>query len=992
VDTDELKCTECGQPLPPDAPPGICPACAFSLALASDQEIETEATVKMLVGPHEFSTRRPRSSSILWPISRFGHWPFIILFIVLTVYTLGRIAWSQTHPKPSLLIDRGLHVIFDLDDYGVQPDSQLTEVNGVPVNEFADVNKALVPDALGRFEMVFERPNGESNKVTWLPFSPTLAFHVEPPGELTLEPGDSFPQLPLGLNEKIVAVNGMKLEEIVEKGLVAEDLVGLRTRFSLGDSNGNPTGVEFVVQRFPWSLYWGRYAAGIALGVVGITGFGLRPASRSAQTFLIFCLYLSVWWFSRAIPMYNKLFVERMVYMSLQAFIIVPSILFLFTFTPLRSRFRALPRWMVGAAVIALVLLITNMVIDWRAAALGFMTRWVFLVWACLMLAFIIISVSVDFFLGLRGRNLNPTDKQRANVIRLGILAGFLPLGIHTAVRFFFDPHNYAFFAEITVLLFPVIILYAIVRHNLLNLNELVREGVLYSLLLIGISASYAAFAGFVTPFVDEKLGAEYGWVRASLVASIVFVAFPVHSRARKLLDSRMSQVPKEYETFISDLEKVDSHAAPLEYCQYAVEHLVQITGSQSILMLTHFENRGGWSISAVRPSARSGQTIARCTLLLKVLEVARQPIFRDDLLENDNYQDHRDSLIDGISSLDAEVLLPLVGRDRVVGAIALGAKKRNKNYTGAELRSLMRIADQIALRIADTWDRPESMVGKRIVDMIPFYPETIGPYEIDGVLGQGGMSHVLLGHTDEHHVALKFANRMVQSSPRQMERFHREASAIQRVDHPNVVKVLEVDWYGSEPYIVMEYFEQGSVDQLLVGRAGMDEVEALKVIVDTAKGLKAALEQNIVHRDIKPRNLFIGDDGTVKVGDFGLALLEDMPSLTTAGEIFGTPEYISPEIATGERAHWRSDQYALGITLYHLLTGHCPFTAEKFDAVLYQHIHKAVPDVRVRRKDIRQPINTLIKRMLAKDPDARFGSYDILIDALDQASQHVDA
>jgi len=208
----------------------------------------------------------------------------------------------------------------------------------------------------------------------------------------------------------------------------------------------------------------------------------------------------------------------------------------------------------------------------------------------------------------------------------------------------------------------------------------------------------------------------------------------------------------------------------------------------------------------------------------------------------------------------------------------------------------------------------------------------------------------------------------------------------MQKIEHPNVVSIYEVGQEGHEPFIALEYFPDGSLDDRMKRSAAMSEREALRFIIEAANGLAAAFEQGIIHRDIKPKNLFITSDHALKVGDFGLAHLADAQTLTQSGEMFGTPHYMSPEIIRGERATWLSDQYALGVTLYEMLTGSHPYPADAIEAVVYRHLHAPVPDARRKRKDVSQETAVLARRMMAKRPNNRFESYETMISALGRA------
>lgn len=153
---------------------------------------------------------------------------------------------------------------------------------------------------------------------------------------------------------------------------------------------------------------------------------------------------------------------------------------------------------------------------------------------------------------------------------------------------------------------------------------------------------------------------------------------------------------------------------------------------------------------------------------------------------------------------------------------------------------------------------------------------------------------------------------------------------------------------------------------------------------------MNCALAAGIIHRDIKPKNLFLDQNNIIKIGDFGLAKLGDAVTITGTGDIFGTPDYMAPEIFQGNRATWKSDQFALRVTLYEILAGTRPFHAENVEALIYQYVHSTVPDIRKRRKEIGDETMNVILRMMSKSPYERFDSYEDLIDALESIMKRI--
>jgi len=248
------------------------------------------------------------------------------------------------------------------------------------------------------------------------------------------------------------------------------------------------------------------------------------------------------------------------------------------------------------------------------------------------------------------------------------------------------------------------------------------------------------------------------------------------------------------------------------------------------------------------------------------------------------------------------------------------------------------------------------------------------GRYRLGGSLGRGGFSEV---HSAEDGVldrvvAVKLLAGAA-GQPDRARRFDREARALARLSHPNVVAVYDAGLDGPDAYVVMELLAGPSLAELLAGRGPLPVPEAVRYARQAAAALAAAHALGIVHRDIKPGNLVLTADGTVKVVDFGIAALGfGMATFTATGTSLGTPAYLSPEQAAGRPAGPASDLYSLGCVLFALLTGEPPFAAEHPVAVVHQHLTAVPPSARARRPEVPPQVDALLAALLAKDPADR--------------------
>ncbi len=257
-----------------------------------------------------------------------------------------------------------------------------------------------------------------------------------------------------------------------------------------------------------------------------------------------------------------------------------------------------------------------------------------------------------------------------------------------------------------------------------------------------------------------------------------------------------------------------------------------------------------------------------------------------------------------------------------------------------------------------------------------------IGPYRIEGVIGAGSMGDVFRAVDVglNRGVAVKILSERHRESNELRARFTREGRAVAAISHPNVVQVFATGTYQDRPYIAMELLEGTDLASAVDARGPLPALTAARAILDAARGLNAAARAGLIHRDVKPSNLVLLASGRVKVTDFGLAKPVDPgsePSLTALGVVVGTPDYIAPEQARGETIDERVDLYALGGTLYFLLTGIPPFRTgvpleDKYLKVVARHLKNPPPDARDRNPSADPTLAELARRLLSKKPAER--------------------
>ena len=289
-----------------------------------------------------------------------------------------------------------------------------------------------------------------------------------------------------------------------------------------------------------------------------------------------------------------------------------------------------------------------------------------------------------------------------------------------------------------------------------------------------------------------------------------------------------------------------------------------------------------------------------------------------------------------------------------------------------------------------------QSLLTQHVVDQLmadveqSFGPKTIAGFRIVAQLGQGGMGAVYkaVQESVEREVALKVLAPHFAKSPQAGDRFLREARTAGKVNHPNVISIIDVGKEQGQYYMALELVTGGDAEQLCHKHGGfLPEQRALEIIRDASKGLQAIHHAGLVHRDIKPANIFISEDGTAKLADLGLARSEaGEDRMTQTGATVGTPAYMSPEQAEGvEDLDIRSDIYALGATLYAMVCGEPPYTGNSAWAVVAKAINDPVPDPSLVNQQLSTVCVELIHDCMNKDRNARIADPEQLLQRVEQ-------
>lgn len=247
--------------------------------------------------------------------------------------------------------------------------------------------------------------------------------------------------------------------------------------------------------------------------------------------------------------------------------------------------------------------------------------------------------------------------------------------------------------------------------------------------------------------------------------------------------------------------------------------------------------------------------------------------------------------------------------------------------------------------------------------------------YQIIRTIGEGGMANVYLAYDTilDRNVAVKILRGDLADDEKFVRRFQREAIAASSLVHPNIVGMYDVGEDNGRYFIVMEYIDGKTLKSLIKRRGALTIPEVIDIMLQLTEGIACAHDSYIIHRDIKPQNVMILDDGTVKITDFGIAMALNSNELTQTNSVMGSVHYLPPEQANGSGSTIKSDIYSLGILMFELLTGKLPFKGESAVEIAIKQMKEAIPSVRSLNSDIPQSLENVILKACAKNPKNRY-------------------
>jgi hypothetical protein len=928
---------------------------------------------------------------------------------------------------------------------GLKDGYRLLVVNQKVVVDDQDMKGAFTYTQGSTEHLVFEtNPEGEDQEkldLFWRETSEYPQFECDADGRLISGPpeSDDFHGL------KVISANGAKVEnnEDLQNALTHE--ATYTAALNLVNDSGEEILLGFSVAN--WAARTTTLIAGILVGATALTVSWIRGASIGAWGFVLFGLNMGIFSISRSIPFDYRLTFESATYFVAQVTLIATGAVFLVSFASLRvlaeqklSRSWALgmlllgafaayiaskktltyvettlheeAKWVFIAVWIPAIILAANMFISKHKristtkaiivfgiavtvmlgsasafffsnqASVGILGMPFFYVWQIYTLTLITLCLVSNLILKWSGVPVPMLDRRRSKILLVSMLCSFLPMTIYVLLRMSFIQNLTSGrpFMEFAQVIFPISIAYGIVKQNILQMSRFFLEALAYVFLLTAGFISYVLVGTFLTS-TNSQTGQSI-IASAFVMTAMASILLVLHTFASKKFTSWGRYTPEAEEEFLDSLHDMAVNAKSVnelyEFVDKELRETLQVTNVDLLLTTELFKKTD-------QPRSVVAENIDGLENGQAILAIASNEanFFVRDLEDQIDPQTIQFKALDALHGLSSDLVVTVRNKTQVIGTLSLGIKIGGTNFTDNELGFLRRLSRRLGTSLLAVIDREQDIKPRRIIDLFPRFPSKIEDYAIQGVLGQGGMSYVYLGERRGQLAALKVANHRVQLNSMLRSRFVREWEILSTIPHPRIVRLLNHGQFDSEPYMAFEFMEKGSLADVLRQNGRLESGKAIPILRDVIEGLEHALKHGVIHRDLKPHNLYLDNQQSAKISDFGAARIEDDDQFTMTGEIIGTLAYMAPERLNGHPGDWRADQYALGVTAYELLTGTKPFMGRTLEAQLVSKMNWSAANLGELTDHADIDTCQTITKMMLPDANRRFGSYDELLKIL---------
>lgn len=651
--------------------------------------------------------------------NQIGHGVLLLFLLCGGLYCVLRINEIQAFRFfgagfDSALVIQGLTVASVSEQSGaLSGGNRIVAVDGKPVADRSEFRHALAREQHVPVRLTLLQPEGTTRDLIFWDAPRVPAFRVDASGGVT-----GVASLPAAIAD---ALEGGKLASVAGADADSAGLTSAYSahpwwlQFSLTDAvTGEPIELMFWESdyRHPWTLL----LLGICFGGLGLTVYQMRAGTRSSRAFLWFCFASALFFMLRSIPGYFRTGPERQMFGLILCGLFVASVHFAGTFTSLRAFYARSPLYFRLALTATAALLFA-----WFTLHVS-----VFLaLWSAALLGLMICVLMAPGWIASRGIHLTAPDLQRNRIASTAIALAFAPGLFHLLLNVATEKGVVTFISEadlpgrfwfeVPIISFPLLIGYAVIRRNLLQVNELLVEGATYGLLAVGMSGAFATFVGLGVPIVESIRPGSSVLVTAVGAGLVAWFGYPVFSASRQRLADRFHQSLRGYDVLASRLaewgERSDDRAG---FCEAFAPSLRELTRAATVTLVLPRQFAPAPICAGELPEPVSAEESNRCwrRILDAAIEDPRE-LQREDLIDSVAAEQKTWELLDALDALRLLFVFPLVCEGQVLGLVGLSGKADNRNYSRAELRKLRFVARECALALYGFTVR-ENMRAKR--------------------------------------------------------------------------------------------------------------------------------------------------------------------------------------------------------------------------------------------------------------------------------------
>lgn len=633
------------------------------------------------------------NESALPRLSVVFYWVMLIVATIIGINSLVRIAVIQSSNYDDLELDEGyrlesIPVTFGRPDLTrISAGDRLLRVNGIRLEKSGDYVHGRSTSEQGITRLVFGRPPDlEEVHIHLVIQSPTPILYLNEKSMIIASRNVNLESLGVQLGDQVKTLDGKPVEGARTVG-TAKDSPALLTHMLIHRENQPVPELEVVFLRMDYGVPWAHLFLGAVFTALGALVYRLKPMRKTSWGFLIFCTYMGIFYFLRAIPPGFRSAVEGATFQAHLGFIFFPVMMLISTYTPLRRYISNLLRFALIAFAVGVVMSTFSFWIE---------TRRFFIAWGILLLGLLFVTTFMDKIFKVLKLPLDAVDLQRSGTMRLALTLAFLPSILYLILRMSTATGaEFQFWFDLTPFFFPAILGYAIVRQNFLRINELLIEGLVFSLLMVFVGGTYGVIIGSAGPLLARVSPNLSPIAIGVLTGVLAAISMPTYARIRRWLERYYERQQARYDELIRAIENEDYGFASLEsYCGQLSEKLKRLAETPHVRILACLPQSGQFRLLATTDHSEDiGIFSENQESMVRFLERRQNGLYREDyedsLLQNVNEK----SLADFMTRLQAIMLFPIMVENHLAAVLTLGNKVTKRNYSHAEISKIRHVA-----------------------------------------------------------------------------------------------------------------------------------------------------------------------------------------------------------------------------------------------------------------------------------------------------------